>query len=72
MTKTKRAAAAAPCQTPCKDNDNQYNPQGNAKKEPQRIGEIIQEVAKVERCNRSGEVSIMAIIAKRKGGNHGA
>lgn len=67
MTQNKRATEAAPIQR--KDSDIQLNTQGNTVKEPQHISEAMQEAANVERCSRSGEVSIMAIIAKRmKGG----
>lgn len=52
-----------------KGSECQPNTQANAVKEPQLIGNIMQEAANVEKCSRSGEVSLMAIIAKRmKGG----
>lgn len=67
MTQNKRATEAAPAQG--KGSEYQPNTQANTVKEPQHISEAMQEAANVERCSRSGEVSIMAIIAKRmKGG----
>lgn len=74
MEKGKRATEAAPiCQTQSKDIEYQSNVQEISTKEPLHISKAIQETANMERCSRSGEVSLMAIISKRmKGGNYGA
>lgn len=67
MVQKNRATEAAPIQH--KGSEYQPNTQANTEKEPQHISEAMQEAANVERCSRSGEVSLMAIIAKRmKGG----
>lgn len=66
MEEKTRATEAAPIQH--KGSEYQPNMQGNTTKEPQHIREVMQEAANVEKCSRSGEVSLVAIIAQRKGG----
>lgn len=69
MAEKKKAAMTAANQTQNKYSEYQSDMQANSTKEPQHISEAMQEAANVERCSRSGEVSLMAIIAKRmKGG----
>lgn len=69
MEEKKKAPTVVEALTKSKGNDIQPNTQANSTKEPQHISEVMQEAANLEKCSRSGEVSLMAIIAKRmKGG----
>ena len=65
MAQKKKATEAAPTKHH-KDSDIQRNKKEINERNPQRIGKVMQEAERMNICRRSGEVSLMAIIAKHR------